>query len=135
MANLVEPGFFRRMLHHVGRIKKHPSSTEAMGGDLDIIGAVQVLDPATAQPTISLRLRAGYPEVLCTNGLTGGVEIEVDSGTSWVFLAVDSVPDYFDTAPLPAAGQSATCKYRAIYRVGDERVGQWSNVALIAVMR
>jgi hypothetical protein len=39
-----------------------------------------------------------------------------------------------DTAPLPASGQSAVWHYRAIYRLSDERVGQWSDVATIPVM-
>ena len=134
MPDPVAPGIFRRMLRHVGRIKKHPNYTEALGADLDIIGAEQVFDPATAQPAIQLRLSAGHPEVLWSKGPFDGVEIEVDRGGGWVFLAVDTVPDYVDTAPLPAAGQGATWRYRAIYRLGDERTGQWSNVAVIAVM-
>jgi len=35
--------------------------------------------------------------------------------------------------PLPAAGQSALWKYKAIYLQADQRVGQWSNVASIPV--
>jgi hypothetical protein len=58
----------------------------------------------------------------------------VDRGSGFVFLAIDTVPDYLDTAALPAAGASAAWKYRAIYRLSDERVGQWSNVASISVM-
>jgi hypothetical protein len=50
-----------------------------------------------------------------------------------VFLAIDTIPDYTDTAPMPAAEQSALWKYKAIYRQGDERVGQWSDVVSIPV--
>ena len=62
-------------------------------------------------------------------------EIQVDraDGKGFVFLAYDTVPDYTDTAPLPAAGQSAVWKYKAIYHQGDERVGQWSEVVSIPV--
>ena len=62
-----------------------------------------------------------------------GIEIQVDRGTGFVFLAVDTVPDYTDTEPMPAAGQSALWKYKAIYRQGDDRVGQWSDVVSIPV--
>jgi len=31
-------------------------------------------------------------------------------------------------AALPAAGASALWKYKAIYRLHDEQVGQWSDV-------
>jgi hypothetical protein len=51
-----------------------------------------------------------------------------------VFLAIATEPNYTDTAPLPAPGQSAAWNYRAIYRLGDERVGQWSDPVSQAVM-
>jgi hypothetical protein len=60
------------------------------------------------------------------------IEIWVDRGTGFVFLAVDTVPGYTDTAPLPAAGQSALWKYKAIYHQGDDRVG---NGAMSSVSR
>ena len=44
------------------------------------------------------------------------------------------MPDYLDTAALPAAGTSAVWKYKAIYRLNDEQVGQWSDIASISVM-
>ena len=37
-------------------------------------------------------------------------------------------------SPLPAAGTSAVWKYKAIYRLNDAQVGQWSDVATIGVM-
>ena len=63
-----------------------------------------------------------------------GVRIEVDrgDGPGWRFLAVDTEPDYVDTV-LPAAGAGPLWKYRAIYLQGDERFGQWSDVAEITV--
>lgn len=51
---------------------------------------------------------------------------------SIMFRAVNTVPDYPDTQTLPA-GQSARWKYKAIYRQGDDRVRQWSDVVSIAV--
>jgi hypothetical protein len=57
--------------------------------------------------------------------------IEVDRGTGpWQFLAVDMVPHFEDTTPVAA---HATWKYRAIYLINDERVGQWSDVVSVAV--
>ena len=35
-----------------------------------------------------------------------GVEILVDRGTGFAFLAVDTVPDYTDTQPMPAADKA-----------------------------
>ena len=43
---------------------------------------------------------------------------------------------HFDALPdaLPAAGQSAVWKYRAIHLLDDEMIGQWSTTACISVM-
>jgi hypothetical protein len=62
-----------------------------------------------------------------------GIEIQVDRGTDFVFLAIDTIPDYTDTAPMSAVGQSALWKYKAIYHQDDDRVGQWSDVVSIPV--
>jgi hypothetical protein len=61
------------------------------------------------------------------------VEIHVDRGQGFAFLAIDTIPDYLDTAQLPAPGASALWKYRAIYRLADEQVGQWSDESKITV--
>ncbi|MCX6872808.1 MAG: hypothetical protein NTW21_03225 [Verrucomicrobia bacterium] len=52
-------------------------------------------------------------------------------GKGYTLLAYDSTPGYADTTPLPAT--PAKWKYKAIYRVGDERVGLWSAEVSIAV--
>src|SRR5205809_5622483 len=49
------------------------------------------------------------------------------------FLAVDTIHDFLDTAPLPP-GASALWKYKTIYRLNDEQVGQWSDVASTSVI-
>lgn len=126
---LVAPGIFPRVSSLCARIKKHPGYTDAIGQDLDIIGAEQSFDPNTLKPAIKLELRAGRPWVLWTKGHATALEIWVDRGTgTFAQLAMDTEPDYADTAALPAPGQSALWKYKAIYRIGDEQVGQWSDV-------
>ena len=54
------------------------------------------------------------------------------SGYSVTFGLTTAVPHCTDTHPLPP-GTAAVWKYRAIYRIGDERVGQWSDVFTCAV--
>ncbi len=46
-------------------------------------------------------------------------------------LAFDSTPNYLDTTPLPASPEKWT--YKAIFRTGDARVGQWSDEVSITV--
>ena len=130
----VAPGIFKRLTALVARIKAHPGYTTAIGQDLDIIGAEQTLDTANAKPLLKLELSAGHPNVKWTKGGFDALEIHVDRGTGiFAYLANDTVPDYLDTAPLPAPGQSALWKYKAIYRLTDQQVGNWSDVVSIAV--
>lgn len=60
-----------------------------------------------------------------------GISLEVDRGSGFVFLAVDTRPGYVDTTPFPAAG--ALWKYRAIYLLDDTKVGQWSATTTVRV--
>jgi hypothetical protein len=53
------------------------------------------------------------------------------SSIGYVFLANDTTPGYTDTTPFPTTPAKWT--YRAIYRVGDEQVGQWSAPVSVAV--
>ena len=48
-----------------------------------------------------------------------------------VFLAPDTTPGYLDTCPRPATPAKWT--YRAIYRVNDAPVGQWSAPVSVAM--
>jgi hypothetical protein len=131
----VPPGIFTRASALAVRIKKHPAYTEAIGQDLGIIGAEQVIDYNSLKPVLEITLQAGHPNVGWKKQGTDGLELLVDRGTgTFAFLAFDTVPDYLDSAPLPAPGASAVWRYKAIYRVADEQVGQWSDVVSISVM-
>jgi hypothetical protein len=59
------------------------------------------------------------------------IELEVDRGQGFALLAIDSTPGYTDNQPFPAAPVKWT--YRAIYRLGDNRVGQWSKPVSVTV--
>ena len=117
-----------------GRIKKQPGYTDSIGQALRIIGADQTVDWTNLKPIITATLDAGQVIVGWTKQGMDAIEIFVDrgDGKGFVFLAVDTVSDYTDTQ-TPPAGQSALWKYKAIYRQGDDRVGQWSDVVSIPV--
>lgn len=131
----VAPGIFPRATALVNRIKVSPGYTESIGMALGIIGVDPNIDVTTMKPVLTADLIAGQVVVGWTKQGMDGVEIHVDrgDGKGFVFLAIDTVPDYNDTATLPPAGQSALWKYMAIYRLADERVGKWSDVVSIAV--
>lgn len=132
---MVAPGIFRRISALVARIKNHPGYTEAIGEDLAIVGADQEIDLSLVKPVLTVVMDTGHPLVQWAKQGLDGVEIQVDRGTgTFSFLAVDTVPDYLDTAPLPPLGQMQVWKYRAMYRLGDQLVGLWSEVASINVI-
>lgn len=129
----VAPGIFGRATALVARIKVAPGYTDSIGQAMQLIGADQTVDLTNIKPVITATLDAGQVTIGWTKQGLDGVEIQVDRGAGFVFLAVDTVPNYTDTQPMPAAGQSALWKYKAIYRQGDDRVGQWSDVVSIPV--
>ena len=117
----------------MARIKKQPGYTESIGEALRIIGAEQTVDLTVVKPVLRVSQTAGGVLVQWTKKGLDGVELHVDRGAGFGFLAIDTVPDYTDTQALPAAGQSALWKYKAVYRLADERVGHWSDVVSLAV--
>lgn len=132
----VPPGIEKRFRNLVKIIKAHPAYTVAIGEALGIEGAESAPPPpGDFQPVISLELRGG--EVFIRWGWDGrsaflkSIEIEVDRGSGFQFLTIDTTPNYTDSTPLPAT--AAQWKYRAIYRDGQGRVGQWSAVVSISV--
>jgi len=131
----VPPGIFARATSLAVIIKKKTNYTDADGSDLGIIGAEDTTDVNLLKPILKLQLiNGGQPEILWSKQGTDGVEIYKDSGDgNFVLLAIDTYPNYTDTTPLPAGATSAVWKYKAIYRVNDSHVGQWSDVASITV--
>ncbi len=128
----VDPGIVSRFRDLAGLVKKQPGYSEAMGEALGIIGPDSVgPDPETVTPAISLRSIGGQVMVVWNKGMMEAVEIQKDTGSGWQFLAVDTRPDYTDTAPFPSP--PAVWKYRAIYTEDSQRTGQWSPVVEITV--
>ena len=122
----------------VKQIKANAAYNEAIGEALGIEGTMQTgPDLMTVKPVIDVAISGNRVEV--TWGWQGNrafldlCEIQVDraDGKGFVLLAYDTTPGYTDTTPFPATPVKWT--YRAIYRVGDEQVCQWSQSATITV--
>ncbi len=129
----VAPGIIDRFTALVVRLKNHKNYTDAIGQDLGVVGAEQVVEPNSWKPMLRSQIQAGRPTVQWTKGDASALELWVDRGDGFTFLAIDTHPPYQDTAPLPALGASAVWKYKAIYRLHDEQVGQWSDVLSVTV--
>jgi hypothetical protein len=134
----VAPGIEARFRALVRKLKAHANYNTSIGEALGIEGAdVAAPDLATVKPLLKLSLVGGTTLVGWTwqghAKFLGSVELQVDrgDGQGWRLLTIDTTPGYQDTQPMPATPQQ--WKYRGIYRVGDQRVGQWSDVASVNV--
>ena len=135
----VTPGIETRFRALVKQIKGSPAYNEAIGAALGIEGPEQSgPDYATLAPNINASVTGTHVFVDWNWGGFSAFldlcEIQVDrtgAGTTFTALAFDTTPGYTDTEPFPNAPTKWT--YRAIYRVGDQRVGQWSKSVSITV--
>ena len=130
VPTVVLPGIFARISQLVPRIKNSTTYTDAIGKDLGIIGAQQTFDPALMKPVLKLAMMGGQVEVQWIKSEADALRIETDKGNGWQLLAIDTVPHYTDTTPITAP---AVWRYRAMYQIADELVGQWSDVSSITV--
>jgi len=117
--------------HFAAKLPQYAETLEVSAADL----ASAQADAAAWKPVLGIKTQAGRPTVTWAKGDADALEIWVDRGDDpgFVLLAIDLKPDYPDPFPLPPLGTSALWKYRAIYRLGDEQVGQWSDVISVTV--
>lgn len=135
---VVAPGVEGRFRALVKQIKANTNYNEAIGQALGIEGPQQTApDLSTIQPVIDAQISGNRVEVGWGWGGNSAyldmLEIQVDrgDGKGFIPLATDTTPGYVDTAPFPAAPAKWT--YKAIYRVSDAQVGQWSNPVSVSV--
>lgn len=133
----VSNGIFIRIRKLAGRIKATPTYTEGIGEDLGIVADEQVIDILNLKPVLKSRLDGGRPLIIWFKGSADSIEIYVDrkDGKGFVYLANDSQPDYLDTFPMPDGVVSAVWDYKAVYRMGDDPVGQFSEPISVTVPR
>lgn len=130
---LVQPNVEKRFRATVRQIKAHKKYTKGIGEALGIEKPEFVLNPNDKRPDFKITLSSGNPMLKWVKGKFDGVEIYVDRGTGFTKLTRDIRSPYIDTHPLPPLGQSAIWKYKMIYIMKDEKVGDWSNEASITV--
>ena len=127
----VNTGALSRIFAVVQIIKDGSGCTDAIASELAIVGTAQSgPDYATLAPTLKLTVTpagvnvgwgfAGFAAFLDM------IELQVDRGDGKGYgpLAFDTTPGYLDTCPRPAT--LTKWKYKGIYRVGDQQVGNWS---------
>jgi hypothetical protein len=132
----VNAGIEARYRALVKQCKASGGYNPAIGQALGIEGADQTgPDLNLVKPAFEVKLNGTQVDVLW--GWAGNaayldmIELQVDRGAGWQLLSYDTTPNYSDTAAQPSA--PTKWKYRGIYRVGDQRVGQWSATASVIV--
>ena len=134
----VNEGALDRIFALVQTIKEAAGYVESIGADLGVLG-IEDAGPelATLQPLIDATAQVGAVKIDWDWGGNSAfldmIELEVDRSDTkgFVFLANDTTPGYLDTTPFPATLTKWT--YRAIYRIGDDRVGVWSAPVSVTV--
>jgi len=131
-------GALSRIFDFVAEIKEMDTCTDAICIDLGILGGEEAVPDLTqARPNITAIVAAvGVDLGWGWHGLGKHLdqcEIQVDrsDGKGWVVLTFDTTPGYHDSTPFPAA--LTKWKYRAIYRVNDAPIGQWSAEVSVTV--
>ncbi len=127
-------GRFRNLLQ---RIAHNSGYTTAIGEDLGIEAPDAAATKASlnaGKPDFKIEMSSGgHPNLRWTKGKFDGVEIWKDSGTGLVKLDRDMRPDYIDKTNLPASGTAAVWRYKMIYLMNDEPIGNWSDVVNVTV--
>lgn len=128
------PNIFGQISKLVQLIKNNKGYNEAMGKDLGIIADYSGKNPHDLKPRITAQLLAGQPHIKWKKAGMQGIRIYVDRGNGYEYLATDIEPDYVDKHPLPPSGQAAVWRYKAIYILHDEEVGQMSDELVVTVV-
>ncbi|MEI6816256.1 MAG: hypothetical protein WCL14_06570 [Bacteroidota bacterium] len=132
----VPPGNEGRFRAKAKWLKDQTTTTEAAEDALGISTAHVSTDPTGAKPDLTCILIAGgHPQLKYTKGTFQGIELEVDrgDGLGFVHLAEPSNITYTDNGALPLINQAKVWKYRAIYKLNDEHIGDWCNPISVTV--
>lgn len=126
-------GIFNRVIALVRTIKAHPSYTSTDGKDLGIeLVDVAVMKEEELQPLLKVQVVGSNVQVSAVKGDTQGFEVWCNKGTdTFVFVGFATSAKFKDPSPMPA--QATIWKYKGIYHLHNEQVGQWSQEVSVHV--
>lgn len=116
----------------IGRFKKHPGYTEAIGKELGVVGVVTAFDAATFKAKITAELFGGAVRIKFVKNGVEGINIyhRKKGSTNWLFLARDTKSPYDDHITLTNA-QPEHWEYRAFGVLNDAEIGLPSDIVEI----
>ena len=119
----------------IRRLKSASGYTDAIGQALNIIGSDDSTDMTTAKVDLTAITLAHGIELDFTKTKSDGVNLYTkrDGDADYVFLAHDTISPYVDNRPLLVAGKPEVRRYKAIYVVGDDETGYFSDEVVVTV--
>ncbi len=130
------PGALTRIFTMVGRIKKDPAYTEAMGDDLGIIGSEEAATHPTPKFTAEMQQGMGVQvaRLAFFKFTHAGVLIEGRrNGGAWEFLGIDTESPYLDERPLLTPGTPEVREYRMRFWDKGTPNGLYTDVATVTI--
>jgi hypothetical protein len=119
----------------IRRFKSATGYNDAIGQLLKIIGSDDTTDLTTAKPDLTATPQAHGIELGFTRSKSDGVNIysKRDGDADFVFLAHDTSAPYVDNRALLAAGKPEVRRYKAIYVLNDDEIGNYSDEVVATV--
>jgi len=120
----------------VRRIKAGINYTKSTGELLRIEGSEEKTDMTAMKPNLTASdLGGGRIQLAYTKYKTNGVNIysKREGEDDFSFLARSTVSPYVDSRPGATPGKAETRKYKAVYVLGDDETGQFSDQVNVAV--
>ena len=134
-STVARTGIFQRVAKMAKRIKAHPNYTDSIGERLGIIGSQMVVDYDKLKPSIKL-IKSGWNVIIkWKKGVADAIDIYVDrnNDNNWQLLTRDTIPHYVDKQPRHDGKDPVLWRYKAIYVVNDEQVGEFSPVQSVTL--
>lgn len=130
-------GIFIRLRRLVQNIKSNSNYNESIGNDLGVIGAELDRSTLEMKPVLKIIMVAGKPEIIWKKGNADSIDLYVDrnDGKSFDYLTNDAIPNYTDNTQLTEGMNINEWKYKGIFRVKDEQVGEFSDVISVMVKK
>ena len=132
----VPAGLIRRLVNMIIKIMHTASYNEYIGRDFGIVVATKTktTSKADSKPILRITLEGGRPVIKWVKGSMDGVDLYVDrnDGKGFVMLYGCNGAKYKDMSVLPDV--ITTWTYKAVYKIGVEQVGSFSEASSIAVI-
>jgi|GEM_PF-4554683 hypothetical protein len=134
----VDPGIFKRIADFVEVLKTKPQFCRQIDQSLALYRFKVLFDiSATLEPQLQVLLDYGRPLIRLLNRKADSMDLFVDrkDGRGFVFLANYTLTDFIDTYPIPSNHSEVIWQYKAIFKIGDDQVGNFSDPVSICVQR